>query len=74
MHGVHDIDMMMMRLDHLRHLLGGTHSVKDLHTRSDHLGNIYNQILRLFLHLVDEEAADVAEEDVRCHVCSNMIL
>ena len=30
LHGVHDVDTMMMRLIHLKYLLGGTHGVDDL--------------------------------------------
>ena len=65
---------MMMRRDHLRHLRGGTHGVEDLQMRPNHLSNIHNQIHRLFLHVVKEEAAIVIEKDMRYHVCTNRIL
>ena len=66
--------MIMRSLDHLRHLLEGTHSVEDPQMRPDHLNIILNQILRLFLHVVREEIADVIEEDVHYHVYSDRIL
>ena len=49
--------MMVMSLDHLRHLLRSA-------DEADHLNSIHNQILRLFLRVVKEEAADVVEEDM----------
>ena len=49
---MHDINMMMMRRDHLRHQLGGIYGVEDLQMRLEHLSSLHNQILRLFLHVV----------------------
>ena len=72
LHGVHNVNI-MMSLDHLRQLLGGSHSMEHLQMRSDYLISIHTQILRLFLHVVEEEAADVVDKDVCCHICSDMI-
>ena len=63
----------MMRQDRLRHLLGGTHDVEDLQIRPGHLNSIQNQILRLFLHVVEKEVANMVEKDVHCHICSDKI-
>jgi len=74
-HVIHDINMMMMMsLYHLMNLLGDTHDVKDLHKRLYHFSSIHSQILKLFLHVVEEEVTDVVKKDVYCHVCSDKIL
>jgi len=71
---IYDTDKMMSSLGHLRHLLGGTRGVEDLQMRPDHLNSIHIQIFWLILHVVEEKAADVVEEDVHYHICSNRIL
>ena len=68
LHGVHDVNMIMMSLDHLRRLLGGTHSVEDLQMKSDHLNNIHSQILRFFFHVIEKETMNVVEKDMHFHV------
>ena len=40
--------------------------------RRDHISIRHNQILRLFLHPVEEEDVGVAEEGVDCCVCIYM--
>jgi len=72
LHDVHDVDMMMMSLDHLRHLLEGTPQRGQM--RPNQLSSIHSQILRSFLHVVEEEAASLVEKDVHCHVCLDRIL
>ena len=67
LHDVHEVNM-MMSLDHLMHLLGGTHDAENLQIRQEHFSSIHNQILKLFLHVVEEEAADLVGENVYCHV------
>ena len=73
LHGAHDVEMIIC-LDHLKDMLGGIRNVKHLETRPNHFSCMHNKILRLFLHVVKEEAMDMVQEDVHCHVCSDRIL
>ena len=60
---VHDIDddeaLDVMTLDRLNHLLEGIDDIEELRMRLDHLNHIYNQILRLLLHVSEDEAEGV---------------
>ena len=61
-----------MNMNHLRHIPRATHGVEDLQMGLVHLSSIHSQIFKLFLHVIEEEAVNVVEKDVHCHVCSDM--